>query len=256
MGKERFARYFFNVTPLEFIDDIDLSLLDFDVERSRYGVTVRVPMEIDHEDHQKEFEKNLNSLFIAYSMELDKPYTLEYGGYEKDLPDGRVLHGIVIDNFCCASAVLTSPTIKVYKDGILVLDPEDQRKKQLKSFSGLCNKYYEKNSTAKRIIDLYMNSILKPENQLFDLYKIRDILSKTLKMPKETTCDILRIEKNDWDFIGELCNSRPLFQGRHEIVSPDKLRDVETNELERIKGIVKKMIIGYLNHLDSGKEIS
>lgn len=251
MDKKRLAKYFFKVTPLDFIDVIDLSLLDLEVEKSKNGITVKMPMEIDYEGRQEQLEKDLNSLFLAYSIEFNKAFTLESGGFEKDLPDGRIIHGLVAKDICLGRPILGSPTLHVFSDGVLVVPPEDQKKVLLKNFAKLCNKYYEKDPTAKRIIDLYIGSISKNYTQLSDLFKIRDVLSKIPKKPKEEVWTILGIEKNDWRYVGELSNSTPIFQSRHGMAGNVKLRNITDFELEKIRSIAKKMILGYLIYLDS-----
>lgn len=148
-----------------------------------------------------------------------------------------------------------TPSLKVSfkkfdKDGNIVVDSEETKKKKqvefLKSLQSAINK-------DDKILDLftsYKNSISDQDDELVHLYEIRDGLHSYFGSHANAV-NALNLDATLWRDFGRLCNDPNLLQGRHRGKKLSKLRNATEEELKSARELAIKMIKSFITHLNN-----
>ncbi len=142
---------------------------------------------------------------------------------------------------------VSAPTIFIKdSNGNIIVDERTLERRELAKLSA---KYFD-NLEVKEMLRNYNSSVDDPENELFHLYAIRDVLSTKFE-GNDKACARLNLKKSDWSTLGKLCNIIPLQQGRHRGREYKQLRKARTDELEEARRIAKNMIKQFFKYLEN-----
>jgi len=138
------------------------------------------------------------------------------------------------------------------KDGNVIADSKRDRIERKKSLAELVSFHCATDSLLASLLKSQAAAVRDPNNELVHLYEIRDAL--TTKFGSESaTRTALGIGSTQWSRFGQLCNNKPLRQGRHRGKTGGILRDATEAELTEARGIARAMIEAYLRHLEASR---
>ena len=215
-------------------------------------VEARVNAEYYEEDNtiRDQLHETLNDRFLAVEFLTHKPYELSMPGVHKRYPDGhKDLFVTVRDAVSVTDATPIDLTI-IDEDGNIKADTRRERIEKKRIVTELITKYRQKNPVVASLINSYDAAVRDPDNELIHLYEIREALNEELGGNK-SACEILGVSKKEWSDFGYLANNAPLKQGRHRGANVGDLRDATNKELREARAFCTKLILGYLEYLES-----
>jgi hypothetical protein len=192
----------------------------------------------------------LSDRFLGVQLLSHRAYELSRSTMTRVHPDGR--RDIFVEPEP-ARIVLTAHPVDLQirdKNGNIIADSKRDRIERKKSLADLVSAYRASDETLASLLRSHNAAVRDPNNELVHLYEIRDALS--VKFGGEKTLrTALGISSSNWSRFGELCNVKPLRQGRHRGKIGGALRDATEAELAEARGIARSWIEAYLRYLDT-----
>lgn len=177
------------------------------------------------------------------SYELSKPNkTIEY-------PDGRRDVYARVGTVRMAMVIGKADFRIVDKDGRTIADSKRERIDYRNNMGELVAKH-RSDGCLKGMIDSYAAAVSDPDDELTHLYEIRDAAVKKFGGNKEAR-QVLGASDSNWSEFGDICNDRPLRQGRHRGKKREELRKATSEELESARRFAKSLIEGYVRYLET-----
>lgn len=192
----------------------------------------------------------LNDRFLGVQLLTHKAYALSTSTMTRVHPDGRKDVYLEVEP---ARIVVTAHPVDFQvrdKNGNIIADSRRDRIEKKKSLAELVSRYGASDGVLASLLRSYDAAVRDPNNELVHLYEIREALSVKFGGEKALR-SALGISSSDWSCLGQLCNTKPLRQGRHRGKSGQALRDATETELSEARRIARAMIDAYLRHLDA-----
>lgn len=200
--------------------------------------------------HQKYFD-TIESFFISRMLQKRKTYEIKKGEKIIHREDG---HSEIIIEIAPAKLELSFSTeirvIKRDKDGNIIYDSREDDEKELYDMADKIQAFNKSHPTLNQMIKSYQQSLADPENELVYLYEILDAV-KLFFNGKESALRKLKFTKSEWAELSKICNTLPLKQSRHRGQMIGKPAIHDQGELDKARGISKRLILAFIEFLKS-----
>lgn len=127
----------------------------------------------------------------------------------------------------------------------------DTRQERIEERIGLAKlaAHYISDDVANALLRSYAAAVNDPRNELVHLYEIRDALACHFGGESPATLAV-SVSGAQWSRLGQLANKEPFTEGRHRGKQLRSLRNAPASELSEARDIARRMVQGYLRHLN------
>ncbi|MGB2808854.1 MAG: hypothetical protein WBC22_14005 [Sedimentisphaerales bacterium] len=229
----------------------------FRIDNEQYKLTIQngkveAIINAEHGDPRPELRDQLTTylsfMFIGIQLISHKLYELSRSSVYCRHPDGKRVIFLEPEPIVVTTSVSADLTI-TDRNGNVIADSRSERIEKKRCLAILAATHSGRDLTARRILQSYNNSVKDPDNELIHLYEIREALAEAFKGKKQAI-NALKVNKAQWQELGQLANDTPLRQGRHRGKKLSELRDATKNELNTARDIASEMIVNYLKYLE------
>ena len=192
----------------------------------------------------------LNDRFLAVQALSFRPYTLSDSRRVRIDPDGR-RH--VFMELKAATAIAMGGTADIRytsADGRTIVDTKAARIAEKREFAEQVERLRPRSPVLAGMLASFGAAARDPQNELVHLYEVREALATELQ-GSHVAMRILEIPRDNWSRLGELCNEKPLRQGRHRGKMGVALRDATHEELEEARSLARSMLRSYVQRLQA-----
>lgn len=155
----------------------------------------------------------LNYRFLGVQLCSHKAYNLSSSTMNRIHPDGS--RDCFVTGKCIAKVTFHPVDFQVSnKEGAIVFDSKRDRIEEKRRLADLVSRYAVHDEFLATLLQIYSAAVNDSNNELVHLYEIRDALKSKFENEKAAK-QALNISRSDWSRFGDLCNKKPLRQGRH-----------------------------------------
>lgn len=217
----------------------------------------KVKAEVNEEDCEdvyrmmENLHSSLQSRFIAVELKTLLPFHISNPSVYKLYSDGHEHYYLQSQSISMSRLEIEKPVLQIIdENGNINSNFVNNDKENEKLITELLEKYRETNSTVKKVIISFQMASEKPKKELVYLYEVWEALRKKLG-GEEAAKKILSVTKEDKKKLAGLANNPEIRQGRHTGNQIGNTRDAKKEELQDARRVASKMIVNYLNHLES-----
>jgi len=234
-------------TPADYFEEV------VHVQRSDYRMTIdsgTAVAAIDAAtydatpDMRKKVHADLDARFLGMQVFRRRPYQFSSS---LETRDGRKASNIEcgVGGMVMVGMQAQLDVRAVDANGNVIVDTKRDRIAKETDFAELVERH-RTDIVGQSMLKSYRQAMSDPQNELVHLYEIREALGKGAKGSAQTT---FGLSKGKWRDFGDLCNDKPVRQGRHRGKHPGQLRDATQAELEEARAFARAMIEAYLRSL-------
>lgn len=179
---------------------------------------------------------------------IHRSYELSSSKLTRIRTDGRKDYFVHIEAAAVAVSVANLDIRVIDKHGNVASDSKRDRVESKERVAELVATHRPIDRLLASLLQSYEEAVHDPNDELVHLYEIRDALSKEFGGDKKAR-SILGISSSNWSRFGQICNDKPLRQGRHRGRADRELRDASEGELADARRIARAMVEAYLHRL-------
>lgn len=128
-------------------------------------------------------------------------------------------------------------------------DGEEARKQRQVELGKLVHRYRAEDPWANFIIDRYHRAIEDPDREFVHLFDIVNAMEDKFGS-RQAARKKCKVARSDLNSLTTIANDKTVRQGRHPGLNVEELRDATEDERKVVRQVARKLIFGYLQHMD------